>query len=107
MHFVLNVLSCSVTGASVKLNEVVEGLKCVVAIHAFVSYLCFNASFKASFVHSDPTRIDQMELISDCGRHVSFEGECNDSIWLKGNVGVLIAQAKHWASFAYYHTENI
>jgi len=48
-----------------------------------------------------------MELISDYGRHVAFEGEYKDCIWIKDNVGVLIAQAKQWASFAYCHTENI
>jgi hypothetical protein len=48
-----------------------------------------------------------MEIISDYGRHVAFEGEYKDSIWIQGNVDVLIAKAKHWASFAYWHTENI
>jgi len=48
-----------------------------------------------------------MELISEYGRHVAFEEGYKDSIWIKGNVSGLIAQAKHWASFAYCHTENI
>jgi hypothetical protein len=38
---------------------------------------------------------------------IAFEGEYNDYTWIKGNVGVLIAQAKHWASFTYCHTGNI
>jgi hypothetical protein len=48
----------------------------------------------------------ELELIPDYGRH-ACEGKYNDSVWIKGNAGVLIAQAKHWASFAYCHAENI
>jgi hypothetical protein len=48
-----------------------------------------------------------MELIVDYERHIAFEGEYNDFICVMGNVAVLIAQAKHWASFAYGHTEII
>jgi hypothetical protein len=48
-----------------------------------------------------------MELICDYERRVAFVKEYNDSVWIEGNAGVRIPQAKQWTYFAYCRTEYI